>query len=355
MRYPEPHQKVGFFKFGGIFEMRVAKSPATIFSIIGALFIIASAVEISVGPMWLPIGRILPDAIAYFHGSRSADAVVMGAIRLPRVFVAAFVGASLASTGAVLQAIFRNPMADPGIIGVSSGGALGAVTAIQTGLAAQGAFVLPLSAFVSGLLAVFVIYGVATVNGRTSLYSLLLVGVAISVLCGAGVDLVLSLAPLQTMQQVMFWLMGGLDGSTWTNVALILIFWLVGFMIFFLAAPALDLMSLGEEQAHGVGVRVEWVKRLMLATAALVIGACISVSGTIGFVGLIVPHILRLIIGPRHRLLIPASALGGALLLIIADVIARTVLMPVEINVGIVTSCLGVPFFLYLLRRQQRT
>ena len=329
-------------------------SPVMVLVLLFVLLLLAAAVEISVGPMWLPLSRIVPDAVAYFSGARSADAVVMGAVRLPRVVVAGFVGVGLASTGAVLQAVFRNPMADPGVIGVSSGGALGAVIAIQAGMAAQGVWAVPLAAFATGLVTVFLIYFLATTKGYTSIYSLLLAGVAISALSGAGVDLLLSLAPLQSMQQALFWLMGGLDGSTWVNAVIVGAFSVAGLLVFFIESPALDLLSLGDEQAQGVGVHVERKKRLLLVICALVVGSCISVSGAIGFVGLIVPHIIRLMIGPKHRLLLPASALGGAILLIISDIIARTVLMPVEINIGIVTSALGVPFFLFLLRKQQR-
>lgn len=328
--------------------------PITALVFLSILLLLVAAVEISVGPMWLPLDRIVPDARAYFFGVHSADAVVMGAIRLPRVVVALFVGAGLASTGAVLQAVFRNPMADPGVIGVSSGAALGAVFSMQLGAAALGVWAVPIFAFFAGLITVFVIYALATVKGFTSIYSLLLAGVAISALSGAGVDLLLSLSPLQSLQQALFWLMGGLDGSTWTNALLVGVFSVIGFLIFWIEAPTLDLLSLGDEQAHGVGVHVERKKRLLLTICALIVGSCISVSGAIGFIGLIVPHIIRLVIGPSHRLLLPASAIGGAILLIASDIIARTVLMPVEINIGIVTSALGVPFFLFLLRKQQR-
>lgn len=329
--------------------------PASVFLLLAILLIVTAAVEVSVGPMWLPPGRILPDLVAYWHGARSPDAVVMGAIRLPRVCVAGLVGAGLATTGAALQAVFRNPMADPGVIGVSSGGSLGAVATIQAGGAALSPWMVPFSAFASGLLTVFIIYRAAMVRGRTTVYSLLLVGVAMSALCGAVIDLLLSLAPLQTMQQAMFWLMGGLDGSTWTQVLIVGTFVVPGGLLFFLGAHTLDLLSLGEEQAEGVGVPVERSKRRLLAVAAFVTGACVSASGVIGFVGLIVPHLLRLVLGPRHRVLIPACAMGGAILLVGADIVARVALMPQEINVGIVTSCLGVPFFLFLLRRQQQS
>ncbi len=323
--------------------------------ILVVLLLVVTVVEIAVGPLGIAITKILPDAIAYFRGTTSVDAVVMGAVRLPRVVVAAFVGVGLASAGVALQAVFRNPMADPGVIGVSSGGSLGAVIVIAMGLSGLSIWVVPLAAFTTGLITVFVIYALATYRGYTSIYALLLSGVAIGSLAGAVVDLLLSLEPLQTMQQALFWLMGGLDGSTWSSAGIVASFSTIGLLFFMMEAPTLDLLSLGDEQAISVGVHVEAHKRLVLVFSALVVGSCISVSGAIGFVGLIVPHVMRLLIGPSHRFLLLTSALGGAILLIFSDILARTVLMPSEINIGIVTSVLGVPFFLMLLRHQQKT
>ena len=323
--------------------------------ILVVLLVVVTVVEIAVGPLGIAITKILPDAIAYFRGATSVDAVVMGAVRLPRVVVAAFVGVGLASAGVALQAVFRNPMADPGVIGVSSGGSLGAVLVIAMGLSGLSIWVVPLAAFSTGLITVFVIYALATYRGYTSIYALLLSGVAIGSLAGAVVDLLLSLEPLQTMQQALFWLMGGLDGSTWSSAGIVASFSTIGLLFFMMEAPTLDLLSLGDEQAISVGVHVEAHKRLVLVFSALVVGSCISVSGAIGFVGLIVPHVMRLLIGPSHRFLLLTSALGGAILLIFSDILARTVLMPSEINIGIVTSVLGVPFFLMLLRHQQKT
>ncbi|WP_067928992.1 FecCD family ABC transporter permease [Alicyclobacillus shizuokensis] len=312
---------------------------------------VAAALEVSIGPMMIPAGRLIPDTWAYLHGARSGDAVVMGAIRWPRALAAVLVGAGLAATGAVLQAVFRNSMADPAVIGVSSGASLGAVLTIQTGLAQLNAWSTPVGAFVTGLLVVYVIYRLATLQGKTAIHALLLAGVAVGSFSSAMVTLLLSLAPLETMQQMLFWLMGGLDGTTWMNVWMILVFVAGGFVVYLWHAHALDILSLGEEQAEGLGVPLQRTKQVLFATSALVVGACVSVSGVIAFVGLIVPHLVRMWVGPRHRLLLPASAMGGGILLALADVLARMVLQPVELNVGVVTSCLGAPFFLYLLRR----
>lgn len=340
-----------YFVTRSISDMRVVRKPFRLIILCGML-LIASAVEVSVGPLHIPLTQIIPQTAAFFHGSHAAAAVVMGAIRWPRLLIACLVGAALASTGTALQAIFRNPMADPSIIGVSSGGSLGAVFMMSLGLAAGGPWLVPIAAFISGLAAMLIVYRFGTIGGRTAVHSLLLSGVAVSAFCSAMVTLMLSLAPTQTMQEMLFWLMGGLDGSTWTRVLVILVFSVVGFLVYWGMSLALDVMSIGEEQASGVGVNMQRAKQVVLLTAAFVVGACVSVSGVIGFVGLIVPHLMRIWIGPSHRWLLPAAAVGGALLVVLSDIVARVVLAPVELNIGIVTSCLGAPFFLYLLRRQ---
>ncbi|MCL6444883.1 MAG: iron ABC transporter permease [Alicyclobacillus sp.] len=316
------------------------------------VFIAASVVEVAVGPMSIPFDRVVPDTWAYFHGNHAPDMVVLGAIRWPRLCVATLVGAGLAATGAVLQAIFRNSMADPGIIGVSGGGSLGAVIVIASGLADQSPWYTPLGAFCAGLFAMMLVYRLGTVGGRTAIHTFLLSGVAVGSLCSAVLTLVLSLEPMQTMQQILFWLMGGFDGSNWGDAGMLAVFFLLSGAVYAGHARALDILSIGEEQAEGVGVNLQQAKRTLLFVAALMVGACVSVSGIIGFVGLIVPHLMRIWMGPQHRWLLPASALGGAVLVIASDIVARMAVAPSEINVGIVTSCLGAPFFLYLLRRQ---
>ncbi|QQE79943.1 iron ABC transporter permease [Alicyclobacillus sp. SO9] len=321
-------------------------------TVLSAALVVAAFLELDLGPMHISVGKAVMDSWAYFSGQRTSDAVVMGAIRWPRLVVAAMVGAGLASTGAALQAVFRNPMADPAIIGVSGGASLGAVVVISLGLASRSQWWTPAGAFVTGLVAVFLIYRLGTIAGRTAVHSLLLSGVAVSSLSSALVTLALSLSPLQTMQAILFWLMGGLDGSTWGHALMITVFSGVGLVVYLTQARALDILSIGEEQAEGVGVPLQSIKQIVLITAAFVVAACVSVSGVIGFVGLIVPHLIRIWMGPVHRVLIAASAIGGAVLLVLSDVIARTIVLPQELNVGIITSCLGAPFFLYLLRRQ---
>ncbi|WP_062309054.1 FecCD family ABC transporter permease [Alicyclobacillus sendaiensis] len=314
----------------------------------------SAALEIGLGPVSIPFWQIPGDTWAYFAGHRALDAVVVGAIRWPRLAVAVLAGSALALSGTVLQAILRNPMADPGVIGVSSGGALGAVIAVATGLSARSVAATPLLAFASGLAVAAVIYRLATSARRTDVYRLLLAGVALSSLCSAVITAILDLSPLEEMQQMMFWLFGGLDGSNWTEAAMLAGVNAVALTAFLRLSFAYDILTTGEEHAEAVGVDVERIKRASLAVAALIVSVAVSTTGVISFVGLIVPHILRRLIGANHRPLLAASALGGGVLLTLSDLVGRTVVQPAELNVGIVTSCLGVPFFLYLLYRQRR-
>ena len=279
---------------------------------------------------------------------------VLWSIRLPRVVLGILVGGGLAMAGAALQGVFRNPLADPGLIGVSSGASLGAVAAIVLGFSAAGSNTLPLVAFVGGVAATLVVYGIARFDGRTEVVTLLLTGLAVNALCGAGVGYLLFIADDQQLRGVVFWSLGSLGGATWPLVLAAAPFILVAALVLPLLARALNLMLLGEREARHLGVEVERVRVLVIVLAALATGAAVAVAGIIGFVGLIVPHLVRLMAGPDHRLLLPASALLGASLLLFADLFARTVAAPAELPLGVVTALLGGPFFLWLLRRTRR-
>jgi len=256
-----------------------------------------------------------------------------------------------------MQGLFRNALASPDIIGGSSGGALGAVLAISSGLAMRSLFYLPIMSFVGSLLALFFVYAIATRHGRTPVSTLLLTGVALNVLIGAINSFLISLQWVrwEVAQEILFWLMGGLDSRTWQHVRMILPCFLIGLTIALVYSRDLDVLLLGEETALAVGTEVERVKRIIITSVALLTGAAVAVSGIISFAGLVVPHIVRLIIGPRHRYLLPASALTGATFLILTDILARTLRPPEEIRLGIITAALGAPFFLYLLLRHHRT
>jgi iron complex transport system permease protein len=300
--------------------------------------------------------HILPDGWLNLSGVTQTEQVIVWLVRTPRVLVAAFVGASLAVAGAQMQGLFRNPLASPDVIGSSSGGALGAVVALASGLAMSSLFYMPVLSFVGSLVALFLVYTIATRRGRTPVATLLLAGVALNAMIGAATSFLITLkwVRLEVAQEILFWLMGGLDSRTWEHVWLVLPCFVAGLVPAFLYARDLDVLLLGEEAALAVGTDVEHVKRVVITGAALLTGGAVAVSGVIGFVGLVVPHIVRLVIGPKHRHLLAASALTGAAFLIIADILARTLQRPQEIRLGIITSIFGAPFFLYLLVRHQR-
>jgi iron complex transport system permease protein len=318
---------------------------------LAGLLLLSVWVAVALGPVPLP----LPQTLAALAG-RPAPALVRTIVwdlRLPRVLVAGAVGSGLAVAGCVLQGLFRNPMADPAVLGVSAGAGLGAVVAIYGGLGAVSLWTLPGLAFVGAMLTALCVYGLATRAGRTPVLTLLLAGVAVGSLLSAAIGLVLTLAQEVAVQAMVHWLMGAFEGETWQHVAVAVPVIAAGSGACLLFARELNILSTGEEAARGVGVPVEWTKRILLGLAALITAAGVAVSGTIGFVGLMVPHILRLLVGPDHRHLLPASALGGAAFLILADLAARLLIRPAELSVGVITSFLGVPFFLYLLRRQR--
>ena len=292
-----------------------------------------------------------------FHGvglPTQQEATILLAIRLPRVLSALLVGAALAAGGVVMQGLFRNPMASPDILGVSTGGSLGAVIAIATGLAGVSPLFLPALAVAGALAAAFLIYAISSYRGKTSLLFVVLAGLAISSFFNGLVSAVLLFARQYEVSQFIFWTMGGFDGRTWRHVLTALPVLLPGLGVMAWFARELNLFSLGEEGAQSLGLNVEATKRILLAATAVVAGVAISVSGPVGFVGLLIPHLFRMLVGPDHRVLLPASALGGSLFLILCDLIGRTLAPPLEIRVGIITAVLGSPYFLFLILRAQR-
>ena len=278
-----------------------------------------------------------------------ADTLIVQ-VRLPRVILAALVGASLAGAGALYQALFRNPLADPYILGVSSGAGLGAMAAfvLTAGATALRFGAVPIAAFTGALLTMLLVVRLASSRGRLEATSLLLAGVAISYTLSALTSFLMVYAR-QQMAVIVYWMMGGLSAASWQYVAMITPMFVLGIIVPLLSTRELNLMLLGDERAGHLGLSVERFKLVMLAAASLLTAAAVAVSGLIGFVGLMVPHMVRLVLGPDHRSLLPASLLAGATVLVLADLAARTVLAPVEIPVGIVTAVLGGPFFVMLL------
>jgi iron complex transport system permease protein len=280
-------------------------------------------------------------------------------VRFPRIVMGLAVGASLAVAGAVMQAIFGNPLAEPGVVGVSSGAAFGASIAIVLGgtagwAGAAGSWVIAGFAFCGGLLATFLVYVVARSNGRTEVVTLLLTGIAINAFAGAGLAFLLFAGNSASREQIVFWQLGSLNGSRWQEVGIVAIVALVGLGVALVIAGKLNLLAIGERSARHLGVNVEALRVGSIILVALLTGAAVAFCGIIAFVGLVVPHMVRMIIGPSHRPLILASAIGGGALLVFADLLARTVVPGADLPIGMLTSLVGGPFFFYLLFRQRK-
>ncbi|GAB3598221.1 FecCD family ABC transporter permease [Microbacterium tumbae] len=284
----------------------------------------------------------------------TTDSGVIFNIRLPRLVLGVLVGAALAMSGVLMQAVFGNPLADAGVVGVSSGAALGAAGSITFGLATFGMWTTPLFAFIGGLVAVFSVYLISRSGGRTEVVTLLLTGIAINAIGGAGMAFLTFLGSTSTREQIVFWQLGSLNGALWPNIALTAPLVVAGFAVALGVSHQLDLFALGERTARHLGVRVELLRVIVIVTVAVLVCAAVAFTGIIGFVGLVIPHLMRMLIGPAHLPLIIASALGGAVLIALADLIARTAVPLADMPIGMITSLVGGPFFLWLLVRTRR-
>ena len=286
--------------------------------------------------------------------------VILFDIRLPRILLALLVGAILASTGAVMQGLFRNPLADPSLIGVSGGASVGASLmivlaggAVESGLL-MGLSLVALGAFVGGFAATILVYRLATSGIGTSVTTMLLAGIAIGALAGALNSLLSYFADNDMLRQISLWQMGNLSAANWAKVSIMALVSLLLFISFPQDSRALNALLLGESEARHLGIDVQRVKRRLIVLTALGVGVSVALAGMVGFVGLVIPHVIRLLIGPDHRWLIPGSAMAGAILLVVADSLARVVVLPAELPTGILTALLGAPFFIVLLLQQRR-
>jgi iron complex transport system permease protein len=334
--------------------------------IVGLLLALVAAVIVAVtmGAAGIPLTR-LPAALGYWpehpvNPLTSRDQLVLWSIRIPRIAAAAMVGALLAVSGAVMQGLFRNPLADPALVGVSSGGAFAAAAAIVVTDSKLGESLrfmqnelLPLSAFAGSLATTIILYGIASRAGRTSIAIFLLAGLAIAAIANAGIGLLVFMADDRQLRDITFWLLGSLSGITWAKTATIAPVLALGLAACLWVARGLDVLVLGEAEAFHSGVDVERLKRISIVLVSAMTGVAVSVCGVVGFIGIVVPHLLRLTIGPAHRLLLPASALLGASLLVGADTLARTIVAPAEMPIGVLTAAIGAPFFLAMLLRQR--
>lgn len=338
------------------------RNPAIFIGLLGILLLVSAFLAVLVGTLG-PIGPGFPVKVSFSEAidailGRSGDAPeyyisVFRELRMPRVLLAGLVGASLACAGTAMQAVFRNPMADPFIIGVSSGAAVGAASAGLIGLTvALGAIAAPALAFACALATVMVVYRMGTIRGRVYVDTLLLSGVAMAAFLGAVVSFLIYFAR-EDYHQLIPWLLGSLAVARWSYVMVIAFPAILGILTVFLFGRELNALLLGEETAHNLGADPEFLKKLMLITAALMTAGAVAFCGIIGFVGLIVPHMMRIVVGSDHRKLVPAATLFGASFLIWADALSRTVIQGEELPVGIITALCGGPFFLYLLRRSR--
>lgn len=329
--------------------------------LMAAATVLVMVVAVGMGAVPVPAGHVigiitgrLVPAFAPTSSWTASHETIVWVIRLPRVLLAGMVGAALALAGATYQGVFRNPMADPFVIGVSSGGALGAVLAIVLGWGrGLGQYAIPAFAFGGAVVALTLVYTLARIDGKLPVVTLLLAGVAMSTILSALVSLLIVLSR-QRMEQVIFWLMGGFTSARWSSVGLSLPYMILGALVLLRRSRELNVMLLGEEAATHLGLDVERVKRELLAAAALLTATAVSVAGLIGFVGLVIPHMVRLTLGPDQRWLLPGAALTGASGLVLADLLARTVMVPAELPVGVVTALVGGPFFLFLLVRRKK-
>lgn len=288
-------------------------------------------------------------AIAHVNGEAT-----LWLIRMPRLIMAVLVGATLAAAGVVMQGVFRNPLAEPGVIGISSGAAVGASASIVFGLTFLGPLTLPVLAFAGGLIAIVIVYSSARADGRTEVVTLVLTGIAVNAVGGAAIALFTYLGSTQQREQIVFWQLGSLNGTRWDDLAIVAPIAAVGITACLFLAGSLDLLALGERQAEHLGVRVERLRVVAIVVIALLTCAAVAFCGIIGFVGLVVPHLMRMVLGPGHRLLLPASALGGSVLLVAGDLVARTAVPGSELPIGMLTALIGGPFFFWLLRRARR-
>lgn len=272
-------------------------------------------------------------------------------VRFPRVVLALLVGAALAAAGALMQGVFGNPLAEPAIVGVSPGAAVGASLVFVSGANFLGEWTVAVAAFATGLVTTLLVYALSRSGGRTEVITLVLTGVAVTAVAFAIVAFATFLATPEAREQIVFWQLGSLNGARWQAVVAVLPFVAVGLTLAVGMARSLDLLALGERSARHLGVRVERLRLIAIVAVAMLVGSGVAFAGVIGFVGLVVPHLIRMIAGPGHRLLLPASALGGALLLVSADLVARTAIAYADLPLGMLTALVGGPLFFWLLRR----
>ncbi len=337
---------------------RAARAALT-FRALVVLLVVVSVISLGTGASGLSLIGVIRDLLQG-DGISVRDRVILMDIRLPRLAMGLLIGAALAMSGALMQGLFRNPLADPGIVGVGAGAGLGAVLAIVLGgmlpasiAAIVGIHLVPVAAFLGGWASTLLLYKVATRGGQTSVATMLLAGIALGALAGALTGMLVYMADDRQLRDLTFWNMGSLAGASWAKLGASLPLILPVLLLAPLLARGLNALALGEAQAAHLGIHVETVKRLAILGVAAAAGAAVAVAGGIGFIGIVVPHLLRLATGPDHRYLLPNAALLGASLLVGADMVARVIVSPAELPIGIVTATIGAPVFLWILLKRR--
>lgn len=334
----------------------ITRRSLTLLISLGAGLALASLASLHFGAVDVPGSSIWPILHDHVGGTASDDVTslhdaVVWQIRAPRLLLGLLVGGGLGISGALLQGVFRNPLAEPSIIGVSGGATVGAIACIITGANFLGSRTISVAAFASALATTLLVYVLSRSEGKTDVVTLILVGIAVGLLASALSGLMTSVADDDELRSIIFWSLGSLTGSTWPTVKIIAPLIALGSIAALSQAQNLDLMALGDRQARDLGVNVDRTRGIVLCLTALLTGVGVAVAGIIGFVGLVVPHLIRLLAGPSHRLLLPASIAGGALLVVGADLIARLAVEPTELPLGVVTALIGGPYFILLIRR----
>jgi iron complex transport system permease protein len=326
---------------------------------LAVLLVCVCTISLTSGASTVSSGDLLRSLVGS-EALSARDRIIVIDIRLPRMVLGVLIGAALAVSGAVMQGLFRNPLADPGLVGVSAGAGLGAIAMIVLGgtmlapiALVFGPFALPVAAFIGGLLTTLVLYRIATRNGQTSVATMLLAGIVLGALAGAISGILVYLADDAQLRDLTFWGLGSLAGATWIKIATAGPIIVGALLAVSFVARGLNAMALGEAAAHQLGFAVQRIKLIAIVSVAAAVGASVAVSGGIGFMGIVVPHLLRLAIGPDHRYLLPASAFLGASMLLLADAVARMIVAPAELPIGIVTALFGAPFFLWILLRRR--
>ena len=349
--------------------MKINKINSKIFLLIlGFILFIISIISIGLGPVNISLNQIF-NILFYKIGLLSDQSnlnfssiheSVLWNIRIPRIILGILVGLGLGSAGAILQGLFRNPLVDPGFIGVSSGAAVGAMIAIMFSSMIANyfiqsfiPFILPMLAIIGAFITTMIIYRMSKVANKTNIMAMLLSGIAINALSGAIIGLFVSISSDSELRSFTFWTLGGLDNASWLVVGISALFILTTFLIIYISRKQLDIFMLGDAEANNLGVNVEKLKKRIIVVASIMVGISVSFCGMIGFIGLVTPHLIRLFIGPKHKFLIPGSALLGSILLLLSDLISKTIIAPAQLPVGVITAIIGAPFFIWLIFNQK--